>query len=344
MTEFPPPATPPPPGWYPDPTTGGRGFRWWDGAAWTDQWTEAPEAERHGLAPIGEWMSEVLGLVSRRAGHFFTMVVALIVPTTLLNGLASFYAFRGLVITNADDGDNISITNEQAGAGNYAVVAVTYLALLLACLVLVLAATRQAWAETNERPERWSDSVRGAFGRLARGLGNMIVVGAVFFGLYLVLIVTVALSPVLLVVSFPLWLAAMFWFGARFSLTATTVALAPQGVSCLRTSWSLTASRVRSLIGRMALLTLFSVSLWLLMRIFASPFVAIAGAPEPVALDSGADQIRVGELLGDNPATFAIGQLFGALGNGIALVLWAVGFALVYRDLQGPAQANDEPT
>ncbi|MEL7158041.1 MAG: hypothetical protein AAFN30_15790, partial [Actinomycetota bacterium] len=277
-------------------------------------------------------------LASSRAGHFFTMIVTLVVPATLINGLASFYAFRGLVITSDAEAETFSVSNDQASASNYALAAVTYLMLLVAGIILTLAATRQAWAQSNDEAEPWSDSVRAAFGRLGRAVGNLLVVGAVLFGLYLVLVISVAVSPALLLITFPVWLVAVFWFGARFCLVSTAATLAPRGTGCLRTSWDLTATRVRSLIGRMAVLTLFSVSLWLLMRIVAAPFVAIAGAPEPVDLDAGADELRVGELLGDNPATFAIGQLFGALGNGTALVLWAVGLALVYRDLRGPVE------
>ena len=144
--------------------------------------------------------------------------------------------------------------------------------------------------------------------------------------------------PILLLITFPLWIVGSFWLSVRLSLTNVAASLAPAGVRCLRTSWNLTRSRFWALFGRMALLTLFSISLSLLMRIVASPFVAIGGGAGTAPFESGANEIRFADLLGDNLAVFAIGQLFSALGNGAAVVLWAVGFVLLYRDLSGPLE------
>lgn len=336
MTDLPPP-TPPPPGWYPDPTTGGRGFRWWDGNTWTDHRSDAPGSmptDRHTLGPIGEWTSEMMGLVSRRAGHYFTLIVALLIPITLLNGVAAFYAFQNLVVTTDDAAGTVSAENPGAGAADYLLAVGSYVLVLLASLVLSLAAVRHAWADLNDRPETWTESVVGALPRLGRGTFGLLAVYGLLFGAYLALVISVAISPILLVVTLPAWIVGSVVIWARFSLVSSAVALGPGGFG-LGVSWRLTGEHVRGLVGRIAVLSLFSISLWLLMRVIATPFVAVAGG-ESVDLDAGSSVIPVGDLLGNNPATFSIGQLFGGLGNGAALVLWAVGFALIYRDLNGP--------
>ena len=78
----------------------------------------------------------------------------------------------------------------------------------------------------------------------------------------------------------------------------------------------------------MALLTLFSVSISLLMQMVATPFVAIAGGNGTTPVEPGASEILLMDVLGANPAVFAIGQLFSAIGNGAAMILWTVGFVL----------------
>ncbi len=343
MSDLPPPSAPPPPGWYPDPTTGGRGFRWWDGSTWTDQWSEWPEADVEqpaALAPVGEWFNELLGLVSGRAGHLFTLIVVVLVPITLVNATAAYYAFRGLVVTVDEDAGTVSAVNDGVGVELYAAVAGTYLLMVLASVLLAVAATRQARAQIEERPEPWSESAIGGLRRLGRATGNLFVVWLCLFALYLVLVIGLALSPVLLLVLLPLWLAGSFWIAIRFAFAATAASLAPSGVGSLATSRRLTSGRVTGLLGRMMLLGLLSVSVWLLLRLIATPFVALAGGGDAAPLDPGATEIAVGDLLGDNPATFAVGQLFGALGSGAALVLWAAGLALLYRDLHGPLAAD----
>ena len=137
MTDAPPPSGPPPvnppPGWYPDPQTGGRGFRYWDGATWTDAWTDRPEELRQGLTPAGEWIGQVLRTSASRAGHLFPLVVLLIVPITLLTSFASWAAFRhGELTLPAGDVEAMSFTNPEANAGLYALVAIGMVVLLVA--------------------------------------------------------------------------------------------------------------------------------------------------------------------------------------------------------------------
>ncbi len=338
MTDLPPPPAPPPPGWYPDPTTGGQGFRWWDGNGWTDQRSTSPgttPSDGQDLSPVGEWTSELMSLVARRAGHYFTLIVALLVPISLINGIASYYAFENLVLITDEAAGTISAENPGAGAGDYALAAGSYLVVVLASLVLSLATARHAWADLHERPETWTESVRRSLPRLGRGAIGLIAILAMLFGAYVLLVISLAISPVLLLLALPAWIIGSLLIWARFSLATTSVALGPGGFG-LNESWRLTANRFRGVAGRIGVLTLFSLSLWLLMQVITTPFIAAVGGGSSTTIDPGASEIPVGELLGDNPATFSIGQLFSSLGNGAALVLWAVGFALIYRDVQGP--------
>jgi hypothetical protein len=108
-------------------------------------------------------------------------------------------------------------------------------------------------------------------------------------------------------------------------------------VGCLATSWNLTRQRFWAMLGRMALLLLISISLSLVTSLAATPFTAIAGGSGAAGFEPGAEEFRFAELLGDNPAIFAIGQLFSAMGNGASTVVWAVGLLLIYRELKGPS-------
>lgn len=341
MTDLPPP-TGPSPGWYPDPTPGGRGFRWWDGVGWTAQWSEAPDAGHEGLTPVGEWMSELLKVMRSRAGHFFTLIVLLIVPTTLINGISAWYAFHDLIVTSNSETGEIGVVNAEANAALYAAAVATFVVLIVAGVALVVATVRQTQAVLGEQVELWSDSLREGVRRLPRASAFTGVILAILIGLYLTVVISAVAAPVALLFTFPVWIIGTLWFSARFSLTNVAVMLAPAGNSALRTSWNLTKTHSWPLLGRMAMLMFFSVSLTLLMRIVASPFIAIVGGAGTTPPETDSGELRIADLLGDNPAVFAIGQLFGALGNGIAVVMWAVGFVLVYRDLSGPVEAPNE--
>ncbi|MEM9132578.1 MAG: DUF2510 domain-containing protein [Actinomycetota bacterium] len=345
MTDLPPPATPPPPGWYPDPTTGGDGLRWWDGSSWTDHRSDLPgttpaaPAEHQGLRPVGEWTSEMMGLVTRRAGHYFTLIVVLIVPTALLSGLASFNALENLVVITDDDGA-VTFDNPTATGGDYALMIAMYLLSIVANLVLVLAATRYAWSDVHERTETWMESLRAAFPRLGYGVVGLLVFFGLLFGAYVVAALVVLAAPILGLIAIPAWIAGAAWLWSRLALVSTTAALA-SGKTGVRTSFQLTAGRTWPLLGRGAILLLFTISLWLVSQVISAPFIAIVGGGQSAEFDPGASEIPFGELaFGANPALHSIGQLFGAIGSGAALVLWAAGFALVYRDLGGPVAAD----
>ncbi|MGF1597701.1 MAG: DUF2510 domain-containing protein [Acidimicrobiales bacterium] len=339
-TPPPPPPTSPPPGWYPDPTTG-VGFRWWDGLSWTEQTTAQVGPSPVGPPQVGEWMSELTRTVTDRAGHFFPMIVLLAIPPGLLNGVAVWYVLRNAVlVTNSDTGE-FSFTNPGAGPELYAVVVISFLALVVATVYLAVAASRQARAQHDGAPEIWSASMLDGLRRLPRALGFTALVGGALVLAYVVMIVIGVAAPVTLILSFPVWLVGSFLIATRLSLGIIGASLAPAGVSALAASWHATGGRFWTVLGRLVLLVIISISLSLVTSVAATPFLAIGGGGASSPAGANGDELRLADLMGDNPATFAIGQLFSALGNGVATVVWAIGLTLLYRDLGGPVEERE---
>jgi hypothetical protein len=283
-------------------------------------------------------MSEVFRVATGRAGHFFTMIVVLIVPVGLASGLSIWYSIRqAVLITNSSTGE-VSFANPGGSGLAYALAGSTLALLAVASLYLAVAAIRQAESVLEERVEPWSASMRSGLGRLPRALGVATVVGLMVTAGYLVMVVSAVVAPPLVLLTLPAWVAGAILLATRFSLGHVAAAVAPPGAGCLATSWGLTRKRFWAMLGRMALLLLISVSLSLVTSLAAAPFTAIAGGSGGAGFEPGSEEIRFGDILGDNPATFAIGQLFSAIGNGASTVVWAVGLALVYRDLSGPLE------
>lgn len=342
MTDPPPPSGPPP-GWYPDPITG-SGYRWWDGSSWSDHVTDDP-GRRQGpisqLQPVAPWMSRVLSIAASRAGHFLPMIVLLIVPTGLLNGIAVWFGLRDAVLTSDSETGELGFTNPSASAGTYGLMALSLGLSMLAWLLLTLAVARQASAAADGEPEPWSASMLAALQRFPRGLLATAPVLAAFVAVYLAVIVGSALSAGLAVLVVFLAIVALPWLVVRLSLAQVGAGLAPPGERVVTTSWQLTRHRFWAVFGRMAILLLITLVLSLLASFVSAPFTALAGGGAG-EIEPGADVVELNDLLGDNPAVFAIGQLFGALGNGASTVVWATGLTLIYRALTGVVDRGDD--
>ncbi|MEM8926487.1 MAG: DUF2510 domain-containing protein [Actinomycetota bacterium] len=344
MTQPPPPSAPPPPGWYRDPREGGSGYRWWDGGTWTERVSDNPSAEQDPDAEstVGEWMSALLGVVQARGGQFFTMVVVLIVPTLLLNGVAGWYALRNVVVTFDSEGGAFSATNEVSGPEVYVYYGFTLVLFAVASVLLVLAATRQSSAMLDERPEPWSDSVLGALPRLWRGVANLTVVMIVLWLFYVVIATIGALLVPVALMIIPLFLG-LFWLSSRFSYTAVVSAIAPAEERSLATSWRLSARRFGFLLRRMALLGLFSFSLLLAAQWVSTIFLQIGGGGTPEIVEPVEGEVRLAALIpGDNVASYSITQLFQAIGFGLVLVLWSAGFTVLYRESGGVVETEPD--
>lgn len=340
MTDLPPPSGPPP-GWYTDPATG-HGFRWWDGTAWTDQTvaTLGPatvgSAAGQRLTPPGHWLREALRLGLSRAGHLFPLVVVLSVPASLLFGAAFWYALHDAVITSDTATGRFSFSNPGSGPARYALVGVTVVVSLLASAVLSAAAIHQAQAALEEEPEPWSASLQAALRRLPAVLVAAFAVGFALVGLYLLMLASAKASPTLILLTFPLWVVGSALAGVRLSLAMAGAVVAPSPRGVLSRSWELTRTRFWALLGRLVLLMLAGLSVLFLAEVVASPLIAIAGGGAKTTVTPGATRIALADVLGDNPAAFAIGQLFNALGGGAATILAGIATLLLYRELGGP--------
>ena len=143
MSDSPPPPPGPPPGWYPDPTTG-YGYRWWDGQSWTEQTSETAGSASDEMQPVGEWMSEVFRIVASRAGHLFPMIVLLMIPVGLANGMSLWLGFREAVMTTNSQTGDVSFTNPSGTSSTYSLIAATFLLVILATVYLSISVARQA--------------------------------------------------------------------------------------------------------------------------------------------------------------------------------------------------------
>src|SRR3954454_8133852 len=85
---------PTPPGWYPDPWTGGNSWRWWDGAQWTvsdyDYNPDARRPVREQARQAGKTM-RIMVVISFVVGVFSDGIVAAVLAA----------AHGGLFRTNA---------------------------------------------------------------------------------------------------------------------------------------------------------------------------------------------------------------------------------------------------
>ena len=342
MTD-PPPPTGPPPGWYPDPTTG-HGYRWWDGYAWSDHTTETPGHQvtaGSGLQPASPWMSDLFRIATSRAGHFLPMVVLLMFPAALFNGIAVWVGLRNAVLTTNSSTGEVGFTNPGASVGTYGVMVLSLALSLVVWVLMAIVAARQASAVADERLEPWSDSMRDGIARLPRGLvATAPIIGAIV-GTYLLVVIGAFLSPAIAVLVVLAALVVLPLLTVRLSLAQIGAALGPAGVNPVATSWQLTRGRFWAMAGRLALLVLITLTLSLLASFIATPFTALAGGGA-AEVDPGAEELRFADLLGDNPAVFAIGQLFAALGNGAAAVMWATGLMLVYRVAGGSIDRDED--
>lgn len=332
----------PQPGWYADPVTG-TGYRWWNGTAWTDTLSATVDGAGGGLGGVGDWLTETFRLLTRRAGHIFTMIAILVLPSSLLSVLALWQLIGDARITGLNDSDG----PEFIGFDTSGLVGLGFSVVLQSVTTVWLAASvaRHAERARAEDPEPWSASMIGGLARLPRALGS---------GLLYVVILTVALVvvsvviglvgaslPILLIVAIPAAVVAMLAVWIRFGFAITSASVAPRGVWGVTTSWRISDGHTFALMGRYVLLFLIATTLSFGSLTVTGPIAALSGT-EPI--EAGADEIAVSQLLGDNPAGFAASQLVSSLFQGVVLALFATASLVLYRRLNGPVEARPDPS
>ncbi|MBT8240241.1 MAG: DUF2510 domain-containing protein, partial [Acidimicrobiia bacterium] len=201
------PASPPPPGWYPDPQSPSM-LRWWDGGQWTNDIrpadlgspTPGPSAGSR-LRPVGDWMTETFRLLVNNAGALFTLMVVLVIPASLLSGIGTWFGVRNLVIIIDEDAPADQLPFEVEGLESLGLVVAGLVLNFFLSIVFSIAGTRLAMSGRFAPAQHWSEALTTGVRRLPPVLGWGIV-AALFFGTSLVLLTLLTvvvgfLSPVL---------------------------------------------------------------------------------------------------------------------------------------------------
>ena len=126
----------------------------------------------------------------------------------------------------------------------------------------------------------------------------------------------------------------------RFSFVGTVATLGGGEDQPFSTSWRLSGVAQLPLTGRLLLLAFLALNVILAAGVLGTPFTALAGGGGNVTQSSD-DTLILNDLLGPNPAVFAIGSLFNALGVGLNYLLAAIGTTLLYLKLNGPVPEAD---
>ena len=330
----------PPPGWYDDPE-GKPGLRWWNGTQWTED--RAPSlppgassgggVRTDGLRDVGDWLNQTFRIAKERAGHLFTMVVALGLPIGLLTAFAIWRFFQNWVI----DIDNSEIIWPEVADWILMGVAVALAA--FSALTMSAAMTRQTMAAYIDRPEPWSKSLIDGLAQVPRLFGNYLLV---FLAVAVVLVAGIALVVVSGVLGLLVLLVVIvgggIWLIARVALLTPAAVCSPKGeVGAIRNSLALSKGIAAALLGRVLVLGLVGIGVALAGSVLNAPF---SPAIDAASFDENTEVIVFSDFLGDNFALLGISQVISTLINGISSALSAAGLSILYKDRGGAVDPN----
>ncbi len=325
-----PPPNLPPPGWYQDPE-GHPGLRWWDGSTWTQDRTAAAvhEAPGNNLRDVGDWLSFTFRVVKERAGHLFTLVVALSLPVGLLVSFAVWRIFRqisfDLDTNNADFDFNGPSALEWMFGGAVLVASLVF------SMALYGAMQRQTMAAVLERPEPWSKSLTEGLAKAPKLLGNYFLLVLAAMALVIAISVLTAVVPFLGILGFIGLFFMLFVAIARLFLFMPSATCSPAGTPTIKTTLALSKNYAMPMLGRALLLFLILIGISVAGSVITGPFSA--GVAE---IDPNSTRFNFVDLFGDNYAQFALVQVLSSLINGIGIAVIAAGTSVVYKDRDGP--------
>lgn len=322
----------PPPGWYDDPE-GHPGLRWWDGSAWTQDRAPGPPPQGAvgtavGLRAVGDWLGQAFGLVKERAGHLFTMVVALSLPSGLIVSYALWRTLREVTVTF----DDTTFDYEGPSSSSLAFLSIAVLVSGFVGMALWAAMQRQTMAALLDRPEPWSKSLQDGIVRSPKLFGNYLLIVLVFAVMLVLAAVLTALVPLLGIVAFLGLLVLGVMALGRLLMFVPAATCSPAGTRTLKTTMSLSKGFTWALIGRALLLLLIFMGISIAASVVTAPFGASVGQD----LDPNGDVIRFGELMGDNFPQFALTQVLSTLINSIGIAVGAAATSVLYKDRNGP--------
>jgi len=336
----PPPPSGPPAGWYPDPT-GRSGYRWWDGASWTERVSGAFEVAPRaaGAGPIGEvgpWFAESFGLAVRRAGHLLPIIVVFVLALALPSAFALWTGLRDTVLT-FDPDQPLPDVDYGGSLPALIIAAVLVPVSIILAVVAKAAVARQTWAAQAGDPEPWSQSVLAILDRWRPVLGAAVGRTGLYWLLNGAFLAGMLVTPVF-VILFPFLVVAQVLVWLRLCFVAQAAALSGPGAGAFTVSFRLSGLQPGRLLGRLALLAFVAANLVLVAGFIGAPFTALVGAEAGPPIDPRAESLSLNDFLGANVAIFVLGSAFSALGLGANHVLASVGTTLLYRNLGGPVE------
>lgn len=345
------PVSLPPPGWYPDPQTPTM-LRWWDGGQWTNDIrpadlaapTPGPSGDSR-LRPVGDWMTETFRLLVNNAGALFTLMAVLVIPASLVSGVATWFGVRNLVIIIDEDAPAGEWPIEFQGLDSLGLLAAGLVINFVLSIVFYVAGTRLAMSGRFGPPQTWSSALATSMKRLPPVIGWGIVAGLFFVAsLVLMTIVTVfagLISPALgVVVGIVVFIVGGLVLLGRFGMLFTTPMIGASGARNPNLVGRITNGATWGLIGRALLLIVVTSAASLAGSIVTGPLGAIGGT-QPVDPDSNV--IRLTDLIGGNIGLFMLIQLMNAIIVAVSGLLWHVGQGLLFEDLGGPVDPEMRP-
>lgn len=340
-------------GWYTNPENSSE-VRWWDGNAWTDHTERNPMAVPAvaqipgGSVPppplvppssvtardFSGWFNELFRLVWARIGHLFTLGAIFSLLPSLLQGLAMYLVFRDAELRIDYLTDEVDYTGP--GVAGFMVIAVVIIAAVVATLVLYCAICRQIHLEGENEPEPWSASVLPALKRTPRLLGSMFLLGLVCMGVMLlglvVVLVSAALTPALLLITIPLYIFVLFVALLRLAFAPVIAAIGPKGYGSIRKSIEVSKGHTMAMLGRLALLTVVS---WIISIAVSSAFQG-SGGVVPIGAGVTEDVVLNFEMLyGSNPAAFMLLMALTPIINTMSTSVMLAGLLVMYKDFGG---------